>query len=52
MYRFAAGGPIDVDEPRKRFPRMTDEQLLRKPTSGFKMSGKAADRELFSRVVE
>lgn len=28
MYRFAAGGPIDVEEMRDRFRQMTDEQLL------------------------
>jgi hypothetical protein len=28
MYRFSVGGPIDVEELRERFRRMTDEQLL------------------------
>jgi hypothetical protein len=35
MYRFAAGGPIDVQELRERFRRMADEQLLRKPDKSF-----------------
>jgi hypothetical protein len=28
MYRFAAGGPMDVEEVRDRIRRMTDEQLF------------------------
>jgi hypothetical protein len=28
MYRFAAGGPMDVEELRDRIRRMTDDQLL------------------------
>ena len=28
MYRFATNSPVDVDELRDRFRRMTDEQLL------------------------
>jgi hypothetical protein len=28
MYRFATNSPIDVDELRERFRRITDEQLL------------------------
>jgi len=28
MYRFAAGGPMDLEEVRDRIRRMTDEQLL------------------------
>ena len=29
MYRFAAGGPIDVEELRERVRRITADQLLR-----------------------
>jgi len=28
MYRFATNGPVDLDELRDRFRRMSDEQLL------------------------
>jgi len=28
MYRFATNSPVDLDELRERFQRMTDDQLL------------------------
>jgi hypothetical protein len=42
MYRFATGGPIDVEELRERFRRMTNDQLLRyEKTAAYMCTPKA-----------